>query len=267
MDVQQASDTVEPKLGHILLSVRRRQHIAAVPFPQFSLIRVDRGTKRMSGGDGIAAIDAGPGSLIVVASGSVLTLENIPPAQGVYAALCAEIETGAVRQAAREIHAAAPKRAACHLPVMPDYLRDAVERLAQGIEQTQLPAGVLGARVAEVVAALEACQVPVWAMCQPSFAERVRRHLMDRLAAAPSPDELARALHVSPATLRRRLADEDASYSKLLDELRLSAGLALVQGSRMPVALIAQRCGYGSASHFTQRFRARFGTTPSELRD
>lgn len=256
----------EARAGSVKLSVRHRQRIAAVPFPQFALIRVDAGTKRIGAGDAAADIEAGPGSLIAVAGGSVLTIENVPPAHGRYAAVCIEIDTGAVRRAARQIGDVPPRTAALHLAAMPEYLSEAIARLAQGLERAELPAAVLAARVAEVTAALETCAVPVWAMCRPSFAERVRRHLATNLAAPPAPAAVAAALHMSPATLRRRLADERTSYRALLDDLRLSAGLAWVQGSDMSIARIADRCGYGSASRFTQRFRARFGTTPSALR-
>lgn len=252
------------QLGSIRLSVRRRQRIAAVPFPRFTLIRVDAGSKRIGGMN--RDIEAGPGSLIVVAAGAVLTIENAPPAHGRYEAVCIEIETAAMREAARETHHDSAPTTAFHLASMPDYLSDAVARLGHGLDEPALPAGVLTARVAEVASALDACNVPVWAMCRPSFAERVRRHLAENLAAPPAPAKVAEALHISPATLRRRLADEGTSYSGLLDDLRLSAGLAWVQGSDAPIARIAERCGYGSASRFTQRFRARFGVTPSTLR-
>jgi AraC-like DNA-binding protein len=48
---------------------------------------------------------------------------------------------------------------------------------------------------------------------------------------------------------------------------RLAAALELVVGSSQDLTAIALDAGFASPSHFTARFRARFGTTPSAVRD
>ena len=255
-----------PHAGQIKLSVRHRQYIAAVPFPQFTLILVQAGNKRVAG-NGMARIDADAGSLLAIASGSVLTLENLPPAQGRYEALCIEIETGLARAVASELASIDPTPPVHCVPRPRAYLDEALARLAQGLGDESLPAAVLTARVAEVIAGLEAEGVPVWPMCRPSLAERVRRCLAADLTNPPSPVAVARGLHLSAPTLRRHLATEKTSYSELLSDLRLSAGLAWIQGGDTPIAQVAERCGYASASRFAERFRARFGVTPSALRN
>ncbi len=64
---------------------------------------------------------------------------------------------------------------------------------------------------------------------------------------------------MSERTLRRRLADEGVAYRLLLDEVRSSMDQALRSGrATMPVALVAQRLGYGSAAaylHARSRWR------------
>lgn len=266
MTLQTKEFAGERHAGRIKLSVRHRQYIAAVPFPQFTLILVQAGSKRVAG-NGMPRINADAGSLLAIASGSVLTLENLPPAQGRYEALCIEIETGLARTVASEM---APIDSASPVHCVPRpraFLDEALGRLAQGLGDESLPAAVLTARVAEVIAGLEAEGVPVWSMCRPSLAERVRRCLAADLADPPSPVAVARELHLSAPTLRRHLATEKTSYSELLSDLRLSAGLAWIQGGDTPIAQIAERCGYASASRFAERFRARFGVTPSALRN
>ena len=50
------------------------------------------------------------------------------------------------------------------------------------------------------------------------------------------------------------------------EQLRLRAAIGLLQDSR-DLTAIALELGYSSHSHFTARFRAAFGTTPSALRN
>ncbi len=47
---------------------------------------------------------------------------------------------------------------------------------------------------------------------------------------------------------------------------RLNAGRRLVVETRQPMAAIAERVGFGSASSFARAFRRRFGTSPGEAR-
>ncbi|WP_435103631.1 helix-turn-helix transcriptional regulator [Arhodomonas sp. AD133] len=98
-----------------------------------------------------------------------------------------------------------------------------------------------------------------------STATRVA-HLLATDPAAPwcAPD-VAQRLAVSEATLRRRLAAEHTSFRERLVEVRLATGLSLLQQGGVSVAEAASRCGYDSPSRFAQRFRERFGTSPSTV--
>lgn len=69
-------------------------------------------------------------------------------------------------------------------------------------------------------------------------------------------------LHVSGATLRRRLAEEKTSLRESLRDARLHHALTLLQTTRKPVKSVALACGYRSAPSFTRNFTARFGTSP-----
>lgn len=80
-------------------------------------------------------------------------------------------------------------------------------------------------------------------------------------------EAVARELAVGTSTLRRRLGHEGTSFRGILEEVRLNLGLMLVQAGRSPILEIAHACGYESPSKFAARFRARFGVSPSELRD
>ncbi len=72
---------------------------------------------------------------------------------------------------------------------------------------------------------------------------------------------------MSEATLRRKLADEGDCLSGILADARLSFALTLLQATTQPVTQIALAVGYQSPSHFTVRFRRRFGFSPSAIRE
>ena len=71
---------------------------------------------------------------------------------------------------------------------------------------------------------------------------------------------------MSESTLRRKLKAEGTSLQEIKDQSRLGLGLHLLQTTQDPITLIAEKCGYQSQSRFTNRFKGRFGLTPSELR-
>ncbi|WP_077338651.1 helix-turn-helix transcriptional regulator [Pseudocolwellia agarivorans] len=79
-------------------------------------------------------------------------------------------------------------------------------------------------------------------------------------------DVICDQLAMSESTLRRKLKAEGTSIQEIKDQTRLGLGLHLLQTTSNSIALIAEKCGYQSQSRFTERFKNRFGLTPSELR-
>ena len=77
---------------------------------------------------------------------------------------------------------------------------------------------------------------------------------------------LCNQLAMSESTLRRKLKQEGTSIQEIKDQAKLGRGLDLLQTSQYSVGLIAEKCGYLSASKFSERFKNRFGLTPTELR-
>ncbi len=73
-------------------------------------------------------------------------------------------------------------------------------------------------------------------------------------------------LAMSESTLRRKLKSEGTSVQEIKDQARLGLALHLLQTSSGSIGVIADQCGYQSQSRFTERFKRRFGLTPSELR-
>ncbi|MDT9001635.1 helix-turn-helix transcriptional regulator [Paucibacter sp. APW11] len=96
--------------------------------------------------------------------------------------------------------------------------------------------------------------------------DRIHRLVSQRPHAPWDVQTIAAAFHCSASTLQRRLAEEGSSVSRCVRELRLEAGLALLQAGQLRVSEIAARCGYDSHSRFSAAFRAHFGFAPSTLR-
>ncbi|HEY6881277.1 MAG TPA: AraC family transcriptional regulator, partial [Polyangiales bacterium] len=95
----------------------------------------------------------------------------------------------------------------------------------------------------------------------------VRRQLGERERGYPSLTELARMRHVSPRTLKRRLAEQGTSYQRLLDELRRDRALKLLELESNSVESIAEQLGYSDAANFNRAFRRWLGLSPSAWRD
>jgi AraC-like DNA-binding protein len=81
-----------------------------------------------------------------------------------------------------------------------------------------------------------------------------------------SVEEVARLLHVSTRTLKRKLAALGTSYTAILDETRRQRALLLLEDRALPLAEIAERLGYTELPNFTRAFRKWTGTTPAAYR-
>jgi AraC-like DNA-binding protein len=98
-------------------------------------------------------------------------------------------------------------------------------------------------------------------------AERVRALLADAHDGYPDLDRIARRLHVSQRTLKRRLHEEGWSFLQLLDEARERDSLRLLGDAALSIGDVAERMGYTNPASFTRAFRKWAGMTPSEWRD
>ena len=78
--------------------------------------------------------------------------------------------------------------------------------------------------------------------------------------------EVAGRLGLSERTLQRRLAEEGADYTSLLNEVRREYALRYLANLRIPVAEVAGLVGYGRETSFTRWFASQFGVTPSVWR-
>ncbi len=100
-----------------------------------------------------------------------------------------------------------------------------------------------------------------------AFADAVRTSLSAAMRQGePSLAATARALHVSPRTLQRRLSEHRLSYRELVDDVRLEHAIHHLRCGELSIGEIASRVGFRSRSSFSRAFRRRRGESPSRFR-
>lgn len=99
------------------------------------------------------------------------------------------------------------------------------------------------------------------------FAHRVRELIAAELTGGtPTVERIAQQLHMSARTLARRLADEDASFSALLDDLRRELAISHLRDRGLSVSEVAFLLGFGDANAFSRAFKRWTGEPPSRYR-
>jgi AraC-like DNA-binding protein len=96
---------------------------------------------------------------------------------------------------------------------------------------------------------------------------RVQRLVVNQLGRGEiGMKEIARQLHMSVATLRRRLGDEGTTHNQLVEQVRHEFALRYIVNPQIPVAEIAAMLGFSSASAFGKAFKRWEGLSPIEYR-
>lgn len=83
----------------------------------------------------------------------------------------------------------------------------------------------------------------------------------------PDLEQLATRLQMTPRQLRLRLQAAGCRYTDLLDAARLRLAQRLLRDPALPLAEVADRCGFSEQSAFQRAFRRWTGTTPQRWRD
>jgi AraC-like DNA-binding protein len=82
----------------------------------------------------------------------------------------------------------------------------------------------------------------------------------------PTMGAVAQTLHVSARTLKRRLAAEGTSFSRLIDEERRERAIFLLGSPTLSLKVVADRLGYANLANFTRAFYRWTGRAPGEHR-
>jgi AraC-like DNA-binding protein len=93
--------------------------------------------------------------------------------------------------------------------------------------------------------------------------EHVARGIRDT---QPTLEAAATALELSPAALKRRLADRGTSYSKIVDDTRRELALGYIADASLSLVDVAYLCGFSEQSAFNRAFKRWTGMPPGEYR-
>lgn len=100
-----------------------------------------------------------------------------------------------------------------------------------------------------------------------SATEQVRRTIWTELSSGhPSLARIARRMGTSTRSLQRRLSEENTTFAELLDELRRTMALRLLDDPNLAIYEIAFLLGYSEPSTFFRAFRRWQGTSPQAYR-
>lgn len=95
---------------------------------------------------------------------------------------------------------------------------------------------------------------------------RVTRALKDSDDPWPGLEQVARQLHMSPRTLKRRLQAEGTRFQAVVDAVRLEQARLLLSETAKSLDAIAAILGYSDTSNFNRAFRRWQGMTPAAYR-
>ncbi len=102
----------------------------------------------------------------------------------------------------------------------------------------------------------------------PDFFESLRQLLRSLLRDGyPDIDLAAEIAGMSPRSLQRRLAENDLSYSHLVEKVRFEMAVDLLQDADIKLIEISAELGYTDPANFTRAFKRWAGVSPREFRN
>lgn len=96
---------------------------------------------------------------------------------------------------------------------------------------------------------------------------KVRQKLLGDMGLATTLNEMARALALSPRSLRRKLELEGSSFRGIVEDERKQLAIQLLDNTTMKLDELAAHLGYTDAGGFTRAFRRWMNCSPSDYRD
>lgn len=206
------------------------------------------------------------GDLLIFPAGSMVTMENRPVLDREYRAIGVAFPEPIVS------HVFAPKTAVTepgHVEILRASRHAPLELLSllrATLDDPTLPGVIREHRLLEPLVWLRAHGSHLSPSTEEAPLARVRRLIETDLSHPWRAEEVAGALAMSEATMRRWLRRSDQSFAKILMNTRLEHGLNLLQTTDQPISAIALDCGFKTPSHFAEAFRRRFAIAPKQIR-
>lgn len=99
-------------------------------------------------------------------------------------------------------------------------------------------------------------------MLRSSVRDSVSRIIQSDIHREWSLGVVASALCLSPSLLKKKLKNENTSYSQIITECRMRYAAQQLLMNDKNIAQVSQLCGYSSTSYFISVFKSFYGTTP-----
>jgi len=96
-----------------------------------------------------------------------------------------------------------------------------------------------------------------------NFTELVRTQILTNTTGL---EKAALQIGISPKTLKRKLLQDNTSYSEIVDQLRFELAQSKLKNSEATIHAIARELGYEHHANFTRAFKRMCGITPQEYR-
>lgn len=228
------------------------------------LIRVERGCKliRWSGGQLIA----NAGDAVALAPEGVFDITNRLSPEGLYEAFWVVWDASLVREFAIDSTAQPILNAHLFRQVQPQFRASYDAALSGLADPGSYPEAIARHKLKELLLWIEESGVRFSLPDEKAVRSRVRKLIGSEASRRWTSVDIAQTLRVSQATLRRHLAEENVNFRELLQDVRMTQALTLLQSTNNSVLDVGLAVGYDSASRFAVRFRERFGFPPSAVR-
>ncbi|MDY4386181.1 helix-turn-helix transcriptional regulator [Pectobacterium aroidearum] len=150
--------------------------------------------------------------------------------------------------------------------VLDDVLTCTLQYLVKGITDNTLTETRLELRLMDMLLVLSERGYHFGAPPQPGITAQLRALISEEPEYYWTAQSAGRRLAMSEATLRRRLSAEQTRFEVLLLETRMQHAMMLVQTTSWSMQRLAEACGYKSSARFSERFKTRFGCSPTKIR-
>ncbi|AYH01370.1 helix-turn-helix transcriptional regulator [Pectobacterium parmentieri] len=141
-----------------------------------------------------------------------------------------------------------------------------LQHLVEGITGNTLNESRLELRLMDMLLVLSERGYHFGVPPQPGVSTQLRALISEEPERHWTAQSAGRLLAMSEATLRRRLSAEQTRFEVLLLETRMQHAMMLVQTTSWSMQRLAEACGYKSSARFSERFKNRFGCSPTKIR-
>ena len=86
------------------------------------------------------------------------------------------------------------------------------------------------------------------------------------LSGIPKLEDVASLVNTSPRTLQRCLAEQNVTFSELVDEVRQECAKLLLRETDLPIGDVARKLGQTDVSNFGRCFKRWTGRSPARWR-